>query len=206
MVISKCEWCNKEKEYKYPSLVKRFCSHQCSNEFKWTIRDRVKMASKTCEVCSKEFEVLDCIVQKGRRNIRFCSTSCMGQAMKKATLRRCLTCEGEFESTRNRYCSKECAATGRTNEAKGQENGHWFEKGYKIIYTGNGKGKKEHILIMEQHIGRKLQRNEVVHHKNGDKLDNRIENLQLMLWSEHSKLHREMELAQGIELFGRTAK
>lgn len=53
----------------------------------------------------------------------------------------------------------------------------------------NGKKIDEHRFIMEQFLGRKLDRYEVVHHINGDKSDNRIENLQLMTLSEHSKLH-----------------
>ena len=49
----------------------------------------------------------------------------------------------------------------------------------------------EHRYIMEQHIGRKLSRSEVVHHKNGDKRDNRIENLEIMSLSEHAKNHQK---------------
>lgn len=47
----------------------------------------------------------------------------------------------------------------------------------------------QHRFIMEQHIGRYLEKNEVVHHINHKRDDNRIENLQLMTFEEHASLH-----------------
>ena len=47
----------------------------------------------------------------------------------------------------------------------------------------------EHILIMEESIGRFLEENEIVHHKNKIRDDNRLENLQLMTFQEHCRFH-----------------
>lgn len=57
---------------------------------------------------------------------------------------------------------------------------------------GNRIFQDEHRYVMEKHLKRKLKDNEVVHHINGDKSDNRIENLQVMTLSEHSSMHQKI--------------
>lgn len=55
--------------------------------------------------------------------------------------------------------------------------------------TIDGKKVLHSRYVMEQHLGRKLLRNELVHHINDDSMDDRIENLQIMTPKEHSALH-----------------
>ncbi len=47
----------------------------------------------------------------------------------------------------------------------------------------------EHVLVMEAHIGRYLHKDETVHHKDYDKLNNSLSNLELMLDVEHRRFH-----------------
>lgn len=64
---------------------------------------------------------------------------------------------------------------------------HKNRKKYKRLWV-NGKTIREHRLLMENHIGRKLLPSENVHHIDGNTLNNDIENLQIIQHGEHSSL------------------
>ena len=71
-----------------------------------------------------------------------------------------------------------------------RSDGRGYIKIYKPDHPFNNRGSVlEHRLIIEKTIGRYLQPDEIVHHINGTKDDNRIENLQLMSRSEHNGYH-----------------
>jgi hypothetical protein len=108
--------------------------------------------------------------------------------------RTCDVCGVRFGALdrRQRFCSKRCAVIGRWRNT-GPRAYNWkggrvqAARGYvKVRAPEHPRAKTnkhpyvlEHILVMEQSLGRYLAPNERVHHRNGDRRDNRLENLEL---------------------------
>ena len=93
---------------------------------------------------------------------------------------------------KNRYLK-----IGRQNQGMARGINRPNFKGYRYNsshgYIVDGKSLRyEHRIIMEKFLGRRLQSNEVIHHINEDKTDNRLENLQVTNRSDHKKLHPEI--------------
>jgi endogenous inhibitor of DNA gyrase (YacG/DUF329 family) len=138
-----------------------------------------------------------------------CSKKCQFASQKTSIERVCSICGKKvvrFKSAANRkktYCSKKCQIKGikmwnmdgahkYLNERKGIDKLVMGKQGKSLSYDGYYvfSGRKMHRHIMEQHIGRKLLPTEIVHHINHNKLDNRIENLQIVSRAEHNKIHK----------------
>jgi len=130
-----------------------------------------KKRSKKCVICSKLF-----LVSPSLERIKFCSRKCYGKYRSKHFLK--------------------------------EKNPIWKGKiidqdGYVLIYDPNNKMSTKNGYVRENRSNIKItfNRNMIVHHINGIKNDNRMENLLIMTRSEHAKLHhylrKNMDLSTG---------
>lgn len=175
-----CEECGVEF-YAAPNTVSRFCSTPCHNTHQK--RSRVELI---CPVCGESFSL-------GQSNAA--DRSKLGQAP---------------------TCSRACDTLRRTTRGVGRDhNGRPAvrdARGYiRVWQPDHPKAFRngwvlEHRIVMEKVLGRLLETNEHVHHINGQKWDNRPENLAVLGHAEHSTLTQQERKAEHAALLAELAE
>ena len=117
--------------------------------------------------------------------------------MKTIKCKQCANKTKKYDREGNLFCNRKCYMDWkRENPNTKAYKEKIFVSGYFYLYKPehqnaikNGRYIAEHRWVLEQKIGRLLTDNEIAHHINGNKKDNRPENLELLTISEHNKYH-----------------
>lgn len=162
-MIKICIYCCIEFNTQY--TTQKYCNKKCRNNAKAKKFFHKKTYSLICDWCKSPFN-------GGRKDTLNCSKDCALKSIAKKLTKfldipACLN----FSS---RKLDKNIGYV-RVYVPMHPEANSW---GY--VY--------EHRVIAEKMIGRSLEKNEIVHHKNGKRWDNRPENLEVMNASDHGKL------------------
>jgi hypothetical protein len=177
----------------------------------------VMQISKKCSECGISFSVFN----YNKDIAKVCSVECNSKRRKRLYIKSkhpqwkgglslmdkiCLYCNLHFLGRQNRkFCSCRCSHDWNIlNKTKqGKNNGMWTggrhvdKDGYIAILNRehpnrNYKGYVlEHRLAVVNYIGRPLRKNEVVHHINNIKTDNRLDNLSLLTKKQHDRLKKD---------------
>jgi hypothetical protein len=131
--------------------------HGTSNGKEYRLRTHVM----TCEKCHKNF-----LVSANRKDRRYCSHVCSSRA---------------FMDKNPTFFKRE--NSGHWKGGKTKRRGYVFihNPEHPVCQGNKRKYVPEHRLVIEKHLGRFLQPFESVHHRNGRRDDNRLENLELWI-------------------------
>ncbi len=152
-------------------------------EFLLPLTDSIPL-SKKCQHCGGTFRRHMRWAIGAWMRAKFCTERCM-QAARIPPPQTCPTCGMQFipkqgKSRPQRYCGLSCANRGRGVNP--------ITTRYRSLKV-NGKRVLEHRSVMEEELGRKLRQGEIVHHKDGNKLNNHPDNLDVTTLEAHGLMH-----------------
>ena len=184
----------------------RTCKNpECSNQYEVYPSSERTFCSPKCRAANRKTPRSD----KGSRKVEWVPARCpCGKAFEVPP----------WQAEQNVYCSKDCVrkyARAFDDRNGGRrplpDNKSYTRDGYPLIYLSpedrpvgmRGTRYAEHRYVMMKHLGRDLLPGENVHHINGVKTDNRIENLQLWITSQPKGQHVSDVLAWAHEIISR---
>lgn len=184
-IESKCAHCS----YVYLKRMDRirnpdFCSIKCRKSY----HDKyIKTSRKrSCKTCGADFYPRQYQLSQGQG--KYCSNEC--------AIPNLIECGSTPEAKKRRLLS--WIANGNREKAaaiKGPLHrdfaGKLYRGGYLYVWTADRGYIAKHRLVMERHLGRHLSESEIVHHKDRNRLNNRIRNLELMDRASHMLEHFE---------------
>ena len=164
-----CQNCN--KIFFRPWSGRKFCSSKCYQKNRKKLTQQI-IKTKFCLFCKKPIQYHNDGYAHYSR-LRYCSTRCVARHKNiLSPAKRGKECHN-FKSGISYSIQGHRLILISTLPIEQQEMAKLTEK-YSIYI-------KEHRLIMALYLKRPLMSYEIIHHKNGDKTDNRIENLELMI-------------------------
>lgn len=218
-LTKKCLICDAEFQVLPSRAHVKCCSSECRSKaraeatsewFKTNKRVPAEKVKLFCADCGKEFYKRKKLLESGMGRGQFCSKACKDKAHENYIIRTCTHCGKEFKAYQYAidhgnalYCSRAC----RNSATHSLDKHYKWKGGIKILKGGyiglmmkdhpfaDPQGYyEEHRYVMEQHLGRHLKPEEIVHHINFIKTDNRIENLMLFPSnSAHRQYHSMLD-------------
>ena len=167
---------------------RQYCSPGCKSE-NLAIRRNNPSQRRACVICSEPFVTTQLHGQSQRK---YCGRACRSVGIKRAMTLTCVGCSDSFtvvtrarKSLNRQFCSVTCRDRARPRRPIGALRTE--VSGYTSIkVVGPRAWRLQHTVVMEQNKGRPLYDHENVHHLNGIRDDNRIENLDLWSTSQPS--------------------
>lgn len=202
-----CKYCNSTFSDPKNKIPKSFCNRSCAAKFRYHILKKTGRKK-----IGKEIKCLNCenliYIKPSQKDKKFCCCSCrakfysVGSRRKNGFNFECPICKNlkytkpssfNINKTGVKFCSRKCKQiamkTGFTKWSFQKETKNFGSNPRKRIQVNKVRF-YEHRKIMEEQLGRKLEKWEHVHHINEDPTDNRIENLMVLSNRQHGKIHK----------------